>query len=94
MVKEHGATGITGIGRKFRIMDDDKSGSIDLSEFTKVIAEHARNWDPKHIKAVFDYFDKDKSGSISYDEFLVGVRGKMNDRRQQLVLEAFQVFFR
>jgi calcyphosin len=90
-VKAHGATGITGLGRKFRIVDDNKSGMIELPEFTKVIKEYGLTWSPSQIKSVFDIFDKDKSGSISYDEFLYGVRGQLNDRRKQLVLEAFQI---
>ena len=35
--------------------------------------------------ALFNHFDEDKSGSISYDEFLIGVRGELNERREQLV---------
>lgn len=90
-LKEHGARGIIGIGRKFRIVDDDKSGTIDLSEFTKMISEHAFLWTDAQIKIVFSSFDKDKSGSINYDEFLVTLRGELNDRRHQLVLMAFEI---
>ena len=32
-----GATGIVGIGRKFRIVDKNKSGTVDLAEFTQMI---------------------------------------------------------
>jgi Ca2+-binding EF-hand superfamily protein len=84
-------TGIFGIARKFKIVDDDGSGQIDLSEFSKCVAEHAHDWNSKQIKMLFDFFDKDKSGSISYNEFLLGVREKMNDRRIQFVLQAFEV---
>ena len=45
--------------------------------------------DPQ-FSLVFDHFDADHGGSISYDEFLVGVRGELNERRQQLVLLAFK----
>jgi len=90
-LKEHGASGIFGLARKFKIADDDGSGSIDLSEFTKVISEHAFAWTPAQIKSVFDLFDKDRSGTISFNEFLHGVKGPMNERREQLVLMAFEV---
>lgn len=92
-LKAHGASGIFGIARKFKIIDDDSSGQIDISEFTKCIAEHAHDWNANNIKKLFDFFDKDKSGSISYDEFLVSVREKMNERRYQFVLQAFEVSF-
>lgn len=90
-VKSHGARGIFGLGRAFRIADDDNNGSIDLAEFTKAISEHALLWTPQQIKLVFDSFDADKSGTISFDEFLKGLRGGLNERRRQLVLMAFEV---
>jgi len=90
-LQAHGATGIFGLGRKFRIADDDNSGQISHSEFEKVVAEHALHFTKDQIAALFSFFDKDKSGSISYDEFIVGVRGELNDLRKQLVLQAFEV---
>lgn len=91
LMQNHGATGISGIARKFRIIDDNNSGLIDLAEFSKVVIEHALYWDDKHVKMLFDSFDKDHSGTISYQEFLVGLRGDLNDRREQLVMLAFEV---
>ncbi|RHY28591.1 hypothetical protein DYB32_005858 [Aphanomyces invadans] len=88
---EHGARGIVGLGRKFRIMDDDNSRTLDLGEFTKAIREHALNLSKAEVADLFAFFDDDRSGQISYDEFLVGIRGELNDRRQQLVLLAFAV---
>jgi Ca2+-binding EF-hand superfamily protein len=90
-LKKRGANGIAGIARKFRIMDDDNSGSLDIDEFTKAMKETKMKWTPAEVKEVFDYFDDDKSGDIKYDEFLVGVRGEMNKRRAQLVLLAFDI---
>ena len=74
-------------------MDDDNSKSISLSEFTKAVKEHTLTWTPEQVKILFDHFDSDKSGSISFDEFLVGVRGELNDRRTQLVMMAFEVWY-
>jgi len=87
-LKDHG---IFGLARKFRIADDDGSGSISFSEFTKMIDEHTLEWTPQQKRLVFDHFDADGSGSISYTEFLIGVRGELNDRRKQLVLMAFDI---
>lgn len=90
-LKEHGARGMVGLSRKFRIADDDNSGQISLSEFTKVISEHSLEWTTAQVKSVFDRFDTDKSGHISFDEFIMTIRGELNDRRRQLVLLAFEV---
>lgn len=89
--KQHGALGIFGIARKFRIMDDNNDGQVDISEFKKAISEHAMNWTDAQIQMIFDFFDKDHSKGISYEEFLLGVREPMNDRRIQLVMMAFEV---
>lgn len=36
-LKARGADGIIGIGRKFRIIDKDRSGTCDFQEFTQMI---------------------------------------------------------
>jgi calcyphosin len=89
--QSHGARGIAGLGRKFRICDDDHSGKIEYKEFVKAISEHALGWTDKQIRCVFEFFDSDKSGSIDFDEFIFGVRGQLNERRTQIVLQAFEV---
>jgi hypothetical protein len=90
-LKSHGARGIAGISRKFRIADDDHSGKIEFKEFVKVIGEHALGWSAKQIRTVFDHFDSDRSGAIDFDEFIFGIRDHLNDRRRQMVLMAFEV---
>jgi len=89
--KSHGARGIAGISRKFRIMDDDNSKDLSLSEFKKAIGEHTLGWTDAQLEEVYSWFDEDNSGGISYDEFLFGLKGPMNDRRAQIVLEAFAI---
>lgn len=88
-LKKHGARGIVGLGRKFKIMDDDRSRSVSCEEFGKAIAEHALGFTEQDVAALFGRFDEDGSGQLSYDEFLQGVRGELNQRREQLVLQAF-----
>jgi Ca2+-binding EF-hand superfamily protein len=90
-VAQHGARGIHGLARKFKIIDDDSSGTINLAEFTKFINEHAMHWTLTQVKAIFDFFDTDKSGGISFNEFLIAFRGEINDRRKQIILLAFAV---
>jgi Ca2+-binding EF-hand superfamily protein len=86
-----GATGIAGLGRKFRIIDDDGSGNLDMTEFAKCMKEQKLGLEPEEVKQIFKFFDEDDSGTITYDEFLFGVRGEMNTRREQMVLLAFDV---
>ena len=91
-LKKKGASGILGLSRKFKIMDDDNSGTLNLDEFTKAMREcEAADLSKQAINHLFRYFDKDDSGSITYDEFLVGIRGVLTQRRRALVALAFDV---
>ena len=73
-LKSRGAKGIIGLGRKFRIMDDDGSKALQLSEFKKGLRESSFNINEQDLVSLFNYFDNDKSGSINFDEFLAGLR--------------------
>uniref|UniRef100_A0A7S2AKR6 EF-hand domain-containing protein n=1 Tax=Octactis speculum TaxID=3111310 RepID=A0A7S2AKR6_9STRA len=86
---KRGTRGICGLGRKFKIMDDDGSSSITADEFTKGMRETGLNLSKTEYGVLFRYFDKDGDKSISYEEFLAGVREKMNDRRRKIVSQAF-----
>ena len=69
-----GARGIVGLQRKFRIMDDDGSKSLNLVEFKKGIKECALKLTELQLSLLFSYFDKDRSGSVDFDEFIIGIR--------------------
>jgi len=93
-LKNSGANGILGLARKFKIMDDDQSGTLDEFEFRKGLKECRLDLTERQIKHLFGYFDKDDSGSITYEEFLVGIRGVLNARRREMVHMAYDVLDR
>lgn len=74
MCLARGVTGIIGIGRLFRIMDDDGSRKLNMDEFRKGVAEAGCDLTEQEIQSLFATFDADKTGSIDYDEFLRGLR--------------------
>ena len=86
-----GARGMSGIARKFRIIDDDNSKSIDSDEFAKAMKECNLTLTNGELLQLFKYFDQDGNGSIGYEEFLEGVRGEPNERRVDLIMLAFGV---
>ena len=49
-LKKHGAKGIIGLGRKFRIIDDDGSGHLSKSEFQKAVKEHVLDWTDNEVE--------------------------------------------
>merc|ERR1719379_724147 len=77
-VQKHGATGISGIGRAFRIRDQDHNGHINNEEFAVAIRGLGFNFSDDEMDALFDIFDDDDDGRVNYEEFLDAVRGPMN----------------
>jgi len=84
-----GARGIIGMGKQFKIFDDDNSRSLDQYEFKKAMKEQMLNLTDQEILALFNTFDRNRDGTIDYDEFVRVLRGPMNNFRRKLVLQAF-----
>lgn len=77
-IMARGARGIVGIGRSFRIIDDDGSRSLNNAEFMKCLSDYRISEDPEEQSLIFAMIDRDGSGRIDYEEFLRMVRGDMN----------------
>jgi len=85
-----GATGILGLGRFFRNIDDDGSKALNFAEFSEGMKEAGMDLTGEEIKELFNRFDKDGSGSINMDEFLVAIRPPMSASRLKVIDEAFK----
>jgi len=79
-----GSSGILSLGRLFRRLDDNKSGSLSRQEFISGLEEVGFSEGDQ----LFNLFDSNKSDTIDYNEFLVHLR-PMNDQRMKLVMDAF-----
>jgi Ca2+-binding EF-hand superfamily protein len=86
-----GARSIIGIGRVFKIMDDNRSGTLDLQEFAKGCQESRLDFTNTDVQTLFQAFDRNGDGTIAYDEFLRVVKGPMNAKRVALVKRAYKV---
>jgi len=84
-----GARGILGMQRIFKIMDDNRNGSLDIHEFWKAVCDFRIQISPEEARQLFDMFDINSDGNISYDELMRSVVGEMNNFRKQLVRRAF-----
>ncbi len=79
----------------FKILDDDSSRSLSLSEFAKALTDfRITQLSGQEVERVFSFFDRDGDGRIDYDEFLRTMVGEMSERRGCLVVEAFRQFDR
>ncbi|CAH8870619.1 unnamed protein product [Trichobilharzia szidati] len=84
-----GASGIAGISRQFRIIDDDGNKKLDFKEFSKGCRDFGVDLTKDEIKEIFDEIDTDQSGFIDFDEFLVSLRPPMSKCRVDVLNKAF-----
>ncbi|XP_002156174.1 calcyphosin-like protein [Hydra vulgaris] len=84
-----GAAGIKGLGRTFKIFDDDGSRTLDFKEFSKGLRDYGLHLEPQEVKEIFDAFDKDKSQQLDFDEFLLALRPPMSNARKAIISKAF-----
>ncbi|CDW76005.1 ef hand family protein [Stylonychia lemnae] len=88
-----GSTTIRGLGRTFRQLDSyDGNRKVDAGEFFVGMQENGVRITKAEADALLSYFDTDSDGHINFDEFLVGIRGKMNAKRQAMADKAFLKF--
>uniref|UniRef100_A0A914X615 EF-hand domain-containing protein n=1 Tax=Plectus sambesii TaxID=2011161 RepID=A0A914X615_9BILA len=85
-----GCSGIKGLGRMFRIIDDDGSRKLESSEFMKGMHDFGVVLDKDELNQIFAMLDRDKSGFIDFDEFLIAIRPAMSQGRQNIVMQAFR----
>ncbi|XP_022903110.1 calcyphosin-like protein [Onthophagus taurus] len=85
-----GATGILGLGRLFRNMDDDGNKQLNFDEFLVGLREVGLEITAEEAKTMFESFDKDNSGGVNMDEFLIAIRPPMSESRIKVIQEAFK----
>jgi Ca2+-binding EF-hand superfamily protein len=90
-MKKRGSSGFAGMQRRFKIMDDDGSGSLNLAEFKKAMREMKIELSESDLRMMFDFFDSDQSGTIDFNEFIQGVREPMSEKRLKFVNMAFTI---
>lgn len=87
---ERGARGIRGLGRAFRIMDNDGNRSLSLEEFKKGVKDYGLSLDDELLNQLFAQLDKDGSGSLDFEEFIQALRAT-SEARNDVINKAFQI---
>merc|ERR1711916_196653 len=91
LARRGGLNGIRSLGRVFRIIDDSGNMQLTRDEVKFGLLDFGLDFSDSKMELVLDAFDRNGDGNINYDEFLRGLRGKMNKKRRELVLMAFDV---
>lgn len=84
-----GSMMIRGIGRVFRILDDNRNRQLDKNELMWGLKDFDIHLDEPQVDALIKLFDRDNSKTINFDEFLRGLRGELNDSRLVWIRKAY-----
>jgi len=84
-LEKRGTKTIRGMGRAFRIVDDDGNRKLDKQEFYWGIKDLGVTISKRESEILIECLDTDKDGLVNYDEFLVGVRGMPNEKRMEII---------
>ena len=89
-IVKRGAVGIQGLGRIFRIADDNGDKKIDLkNEFPKLMGDIGVLLNKGEIQMVGKLLDRNGDGSIDYDEFVRYLGPQMNAARERAINDVF-----
>eukprot|EP01017_Pseudomicrothorax_dubius_P046382 TRINITY_DN8164_c0_g1_i2.p1 TRINITY_DN8164_c0_g1~~TRINITY_DN8164_c0_g1_i2.p1 ORF type:complete len:194 (-),score=74.01 TRINITY_DN8164_c0_g1_i2:152-733(-) len=92
-VEARGAKTIRSLGKVFRAMDSfDGNRKVDRSEFAVALREIGVSIAKADEDALFALLDVNRDGTIDFEEFLVGIRGRPNQRRMAIIDKAFLKF--
>lgn len=76
---------IRGIGRVFRILDDNRNRQVDFNELLWGLKDFGIMLTEEEAKTLLTKFDKDGSGSVDFDEFIRVLRGDLSEARVAVI---------
>jgi len=88
-ILERSSSGIKGISRIFRAMDDNGNGQLDVDDFRWGFIDYGFNLSKEDAQQLLDHFDRDKNGTVSFNEFLRAIKGELNDFRKKWIRMAY-----
>lgn len=81
---------IRGLGRVFRILDDNRNRQIEPKELQWGLKDFGIHIDDEQAICILKHFDRDNSGTVDFDEFMRTLRGDLNENRLALIAKAYQ----
>lgn len=84
-----GSMSIRGLGRVFRILDDNRNRQLEPKELQDGLKDFGIFIDDEAAHCVLKHFDRDGSGTVDFNEFLRAIRGDLNETRIALIRKAY-----
>ena len=88
-LKRRGAMSIRGIGRVFRILDDNRNRQLDTNELMWGLKDFDIHLSEEQCNVLIQHFDRDNSGTVNFDEFLRALRGELSESRVGFIRQAY-----
>jgi Ca2+-binding EF-hand superfamily protein len=89
-IVERGAVGIKGLGRLFRIADDNNDRAIDLAnELPKLMGDIGVILNKTELNELIRLLDRNGDGTIDYEEFLYQMAPPLTEERIRWINKAF-----
>jgi len=89
LIISRGSMAIRGIGRVFRILDDNKNRQIDMQELMWGLKDYGIHLNEGQATSLLSLLDTDKSGSVNFDEFIRALRGDLSPARIACIRQAY-----
>lgn len=86
---ERSSFGIRGLGRIFRIMDDNGNHQLDTDDFRWGLIDFGITITKEEASQIMKHMDRDGNGTVDFDEFMRFLRGDLNDFRKHLISQAY-----
>ena len=91
LCRKRSANGLRGLRVMFKAMDRNRNGTLSPVEFKYAMRDYGLNISEIEVTQIVKHFDTNGDGMLSFDEFLRAIRGSLNDRRRDLVHQAYKV---
>lgn len=87
--KTASGSGIRGMSKIFKAMDNNGNGLLDVDDFRWGLMDYGISLSKDEASQVLKHFDRDGNGNVDFNEFIRSIRGDLQGSRKAIVREAY-----